>query len=98
MRLRKQQVIKAIADHSEELRSLDVRALYLFGSVVRDEATEDSDVDVQVEFSTTPDFDRYINLKFYLEDLLHVPVDLMTRASVRPEIAAHINKEAIRVA
>ncbi len=67
-------------------------------SVLRDEATDDSDVDIQVEFISRPDFDRYMDLKFYLEDLLHSPVDLLTRASIRPELAPFIEREAIRAA
>jgi len=98
MTLRKEQALKIIAEHSEELKRFDVQSLYLFGSVVRDEATDGSDVDIEVEFKSTPDFDRYIDLKFYLEDLLHAPVDLLTKASIRPEIAPYIEKEAIRAA
>jgi len=98
MIIRKEQALKIIADHREELKQFDVQALYLFGSVVRDEATEDSDVDIEVEFVSRPNFDRYIDLKFYLEDLLHAPVDLLTKSSIRPEIASYIEKEAIRAA
>jgi len=98
MALRKEQALKIIAEHSEGLKQFDVQSLYLFGSVVRDEATDGSDVDIEVEFKSTPDFDRYIDLKFYLEDLLHAPVDLLTKASIRPEIAPYIEKEAIRAA
>jgi len=98
MGLRKEQVLKVISEHREDLKRFDVQALYLFGSVVRDEATDDSDVDIEVEFKSTPDFDRYIDLKFYLEALLHAPVDLLTKASIRPEIAPYIEREAVRAA
>jgi predicted nucleotidyltransferase len=98
MTIRKTQVLKLIADHREELERFDVQALYLFGSVARDEATESSDVDIEVEFASTPNFDRYIDLKFYLEDLLQTSVDLLTKSSIRPEIAPYIEKEAIRAA
>jgi len=98
MTIQKEQALKIIAAHHDELKRFDVQALYLFGSVARNEATEDSDVDIEVEFVSKPDFDRYIDLKFYLEDLLHAPVDLLTKSSIRPEIASYIEKEAIRAA
>jgi len=96
MTIRKAQALKLIADHRQGLEQFDAQALYLFGSVARDEATEGSDVDIEV--ASTPDFDRYIDLKFYLEDLLQTSVDLLTKASIRPEIAPCIEKEAIRAA
>jgi len=98
MIMRKEEVLQRIAAHREELKRFDVQSLYLFGSVVRDEATEGSDVDIEVEFASRPNFDRYMDLKFFLEDLLHSPVDLLTKASIRPELAAYIEKEAIRAA
>lgn len=98
MIIRKKEVLKTIAAHRDELKQFDVQALYLFGSVVRDEATENSDVDIEVEFVSKPNFDHFIDLKFYLEDLLHAPVDLLTKSSIRPEIASYIEKEAVRAA
>ncbi|MBI2939097.1 MAG: metallopeptidase family protein, partial [Chloroflexi bacterium] len=53
-----------------------VKSLALFGSVARDEAGPESDVDVLVEFDGPPTFDQYIGLKLYLEDLLGAHVDL----------------------
>jgi len=98
MIIRRAQALKLISDHRTELERFDVQSLYLFGSVARDEAREGSDVDIEVEFASTPDFDRYTELKFFLEDLLHAPVDLLTKASIRPEIAHYIEKETVRAA
>jgi predicted nucleotidyltransferase len=44
--------------------------LALFGSVARDEATAESDVDLLVEFEGGATFDRYMDLKFFLEECL----------------------------
>jgi len=98
MTIRRDEVLQTIALHRDELKRFDVHALYLFGSVARGEATVESDVDFEVEFSTPPDFDRYMDLKFYLEELLHSRVDLLTKSSIRPEIVPYIEKEAIRAA
>ena len=75
-----------------------VKSLALFGSVARGDMRSDSDVDVLVEFKGPTTFDRYMDLKFFLEELLGHPVDLVTRKGVRPELAPYIERELLRVA
>jgi predicted nucleotidyltransferase len=70
----------------------------VFQSVARDEAQDSSDLDVLVEFKGKVTFDRYMDLKFYLEDLLGVSVDVVTKKMLRDEIQATVEQEAIRVA
>ena len=48
-------------------------------------------------FEGKASFDRFMDLKFYLEDLLRVRVDLVTRDAVRPEMRPQIEREAIHV-
>jgi predicted nucleotidyltransferase len=71
--------------------------LALFGSTVRDEATENSDVDILVSFDGVATSERYFGVQFYLEDNLGCAVDLVTDKAVRPELRPHIEKEAICV-
>jgi uncharacterized protein len=66
--------------------------------VARDEARADSDVDLLVELEAPVTFDRYMDVKFYLEDLLAKPVDLVTALSLKPQLRAIVEREAIRVA
>ncbi|MGL6343557.1 MAG: nucleotidyltransferase family protein, partial [Waterburya sp.] len=68
------------------------------GSVAGDRATVDSDLDFLVEFEGETTFDRYMDLKFFLEDLFDVPVDLVTKRSLKKEISHKILQEAIYVA
>ena len=75
-----------------------VKDLMLFGSAARDEVSAQSDVDVLVEFEEQPDFDRFMDLKFFLEDILKVKVDLVTRAALKPRMRPLIEQEAIHVA
>jgi predicted nucleotidyltransferase len=75
-----------------------VRALYVFGSVARDEATDDSDIDILVDFEGAPTFLGYMGLKLYLEDTLGLRVDLATRRALRPRMRPRIEAEALRVA
>lgn len=59
--------------------------LSLFGSFARDQATEDSDVDILVRFNGPATWRSYFGLQFYLEDLLCRRVHLVTSKVLRPE-------------
>ena len=73
-------------------------SLSLFGSVARNEASPDSDVDILVDFPAPPTFDQYMGLKLRLEDLLGRRTDLVTRRGLRPHARHSIETEALRVA
>ena len=75
-----------------------VKALSVFGSAARDELEKGSDVDVLVEFAGAATFDRYMDLKFYLESLFGLSVDLVTVATVTPRMRPHIERSLINVA
>ncbi len=53
---------------------------------VADEAGQESDVDVLVDFEVGPTFDSFLGLKLYLEDRLGNRVDLVTRAALKPRM------------
>lgn len=91
-------VIRQLKANLSRLSEFRIKSLAIFGSVARDEARPDSDVDVLVEFDGPATFDRYMELKLFLEDLLGCPVDLVTRKGVRPELAPYVEQEARRVA
>ena len=94
----RQTVLNSLRDRLDVIHNLGVRSLALFGSVARDEATETSDLDFLVEFEGTATFDRYMDLKFFLEDLFHKPVDLVTKRSLKSQIRQTVLEEAINVA
>lgn len=75
-----------------------ISELSVFGSVARDEARDDSDVDVMVSFDATPTFTKFVELKDYLEAQLGRRVDLVTRAGLKPRVRPHVEREALRVA
>jgi len=79
-------------------RRFAVKGLSVFGSVARNETTRKSDVDVLVEFKDKATFDLFMDLKFYLEELLGANVDLVTDKAIRPEIRGAIEGEKINVA
>jgi predicted nucleotidyltransferase len=97
-RMQRQDVINLLEAQRTEIRALGVKSLALFGSVSRDEARPDSDVDLLVDFEGRPSFDAFMDLKFYLEDLLKRKVDLVTEGALKPRMKPILDREAIRVA
>ncbi len=71
--------------------------LALFGSMARDDAGPQSDIDILVAFDGPATSKRYFGVQFYLEDLLGRPVDLVTDKALRPELRHFIEQEAINV-
>lgn len=96
--MKRDELLKLLADHRAEIRNLGASSVAIFGSFARDEAREDSDVDVLVEFDAPPTFNRFMDLKFYLEDLSGRRVDLGTPDSIKPRAKQQIMQEAIHVA
>jgi len=95
----KQIILRQLTDRMEEMRQrFSVRRLSIFGSVVRGEASEGSDVDVLVAFDRKASFDIFMDLKFYLEELLGMGVDLVTDKALRPQVRRAIEREMIDVA
>lgn len=89
------QAIQRLQSIEAEIRRLGVRRLALFGSVLRDEARPDSDVDVLIEFSPgLKNFDRFMALADLLEDTLEHHVEVVTTEALSPFIGPHILAEA----
>ena len=95
--MKKEQILTLLAEHQDDLDRHGVKSLALFGSVARDDAGVDSDIDVLVEFEGPATFDGYMELKFYLEDLLGKPVDLVTPKALRPQLRPRIERELVYV-
>ncbi len=89
------EVLAFLRDKRETMRArFAVQRIALFGSVARGTSTKASDVDILVEMSE-PTFDHYMDLKFFLEDNLGRPVDLVLADSLKPRLAPIIRSEAV---
>ncbi|MBW2566701.1 MAG: nucleotidyltransferase family protein [Deltaproteobacteria bacterium] len=94
--MRCQNLLKILAQHSSEIESrFGVASLSLFGSVVRDEATAESDVDILVTYVQPPGIFGFLELKEYLENLLQCPVDLVTKNALKKQFREQILREAL---
>jgi len=80
-------------------KNFSVDALELFGSYVRGEQTEKSDLDVLVTFSEPNNVDlfKFIELRLFLKDQLGVDVDLIEKDTIKPRLKGQILEEAIEV-
>jgi len=90
----KQDILEALNQSQSHLRSLGVKRIGLFGSFVRNEQASDSDVDLLVEFEPNQKtFDNFMELSFFLEEILAHKIDLVTTESLSPYIGPYILKE-----
>jgi hypothetical protein len=96
--MNRSQALHLLAEHKPLLATrFGVARLALFGSAVRDDARDDSDVDILVAFDGPATSARYFGVQFYLEDLFGRPIDLVTENALRPELRPFIEREAVHV-
>ena len=91
--LNKDSILQTIAAHKKQLVSYGVIKIGMFGSFVRNQTTNDSDIDFLVDIiKEKKTFRNFMNLNYYLEDLFGRKVDLVTTQSLSPYIGPHILK------
>ncbi|MFQ6034866.1 MAG: nucleotidyltransferase family protein [Sedimentisphaerales bacterium] len=97
--MNKEIVLRRLKANAEEIRQrFSVKGLSIFGSAARGELAHGSDVDILVVFDQKATFDLFMDLKFYLEELLGTSVDLVTDKALRPQVRQAIEGEIIDVA
>ena len=74
-----------------------VTSLSLFGSFARDQATDESDVDILVGYDAPATSRSFFGVQFYIEDLLGRRVDLVTNNALRKEIRPYVERDLINV-
>lgn len=90
----KEKIFNVLQRNQSYLRALGVKRIGLFGSFVRGMQRTDSDIDLLVEFDPTrKTFDTFMELSFFLEDILQHRVEIVTLESLSPYIGPHILKE-----
>ena len=88
-----QEIIQTLKEHQEELRErYRVKHLKVFGSYVRGNQKEESDLDLMVSFEETPTLLEFIDLKEYLEGITGVKIDLVTEEGISPYIKPYIEE------
>jgi len=81
----------------EVTKKYNVESIGIFGSYVRSEDTQDSDLDLLVNFKKKPGLLKYIELENFLTDLLEIKVDLVMRSALKPQIGKQILEEVVYI-
>ena len=87
-----ERLLQLLEQNTALIRKFGVRRIGLFGSWVRGEEKADSDIDILVEF-VQPSFDSYMELKFFLEELLDRNVDLVLADALKEQVRPKITRE-----
>jgi predicted nucleotidyltransferase len=95
--MKKIEEIKSVLEkHKYEIEEkYRVAEIGIFGSYVKGEQKETSDVDILVEFKESIGLIKFIEIENYLTDLLGVKVDLVMKSSLKPRIGKHILEEVV---
>jgi predicted nucleotidyltransferase len=92
----KEDILEFLREKEEELSSFGVKAIGLFGSYARGEATLASDIDFLVEYEPgQKTFDNFMGLLLFLEAYFEQEIELVTRESVSEHTLPYITQELI---
>lgn len=94
--MRREEALRRLAEHRDELAAMGAGSLSLFGSVARDEAGPDSDIDVLIELDRPLDLFDLGRIQIRLEEILEQRVDLVMPDTLRPRLRASVLDEAVR--
>lgn len=88
------EIERLLRERRDELaRDYGVAEMGVFGSCVRDQAKDGSDIDILVEFNHPVGFFKFLELEEKLGEWLGANVDLVTRAALKPHIGRSILSE-----
>ena len=93
------ETIKNLREQKERFKDLGVIHMDLFGSLTRNEAVRDSDIDVAVEFKKKSEMtlSKFASLKAVISEILNRDIDLSEKRKLLPEIRRGFDADAIRV-
>ncbi|KYC43011.1 DNA polymerase beta [Scytonema hofmannii PCC 7110] len=74
-----------------------ITQLGIFGSYVRGEQTENSDVDVLIDYEYAPTLFKLVEVRDYLSNLIGMKVDIVTKNGLKPRIREHVLSEVVYV-
>jgi predicted nucleotidyltransferase len=75
-------------------RRYKISSMEIFGSVLREDFTNESDLDILVQFEESPSLLKFIELENYLSDVLNIKVDLVMKDSLKSIIRDQVLSEA----
>ncbi len=98
MMMNQQELLSRLGELRSDLEArYKVKEISIFGSFVRGQQTDVSDVDVLVEFAPDATFFDLVRLALFLEETLQRQVDVIPKDSLRPEIRDMVLRERVLV-
>ncbi len=96
--MKRDEAISRLKQHEADLKRLGVEHLYMFGSTVRGEAKDDSDVDLFFDCQRGKlGLFELMDVKEYAANILGHKTDIMTRDSLHKTLRQQIEETAVRV-
>jgi predicted nucleotidyltransferase len=97
--MRRNEAVRLLGAHADDIRAIGATSLYLFGSTARDEAREGSDLDLFVDYEKDGGLSaiELVRLKNYISDTLKIAADVTTRDGLHPLIRDEVVAKAERV-
>lgn len=91
-------IINILKKHKAELKKkYSIIEIGIFGSYVKSEQKETSDIDILVEFEKPVSLLHIVSLENYLSDILGVKVDIVPKNNIRKELKMFILREAVSI-
>jgi predicted nucleotidyltransferase len=97
--MKRTEAIEKLTQKADAIKALGATSLYLFGSVARDEAGAESDLDLFIDYDETKKFSLFdlIGIKLFLEEEFSTEIDVTTRDSLHPMLKDGIEHSATRI-
>ena len=76
-------------------KNYKINRLGIFGSYVRGDQKQESDLDVLIDYEEVPSLITLIEIENHLSELLGIKVDLVTRKGIKPQLRSYILEEVI---
>ena len=94
--LTSEDILRIMEENMDKIKEYGVERIGLFGSYTRGKQREESDIDILVKFKKEmKNFDNYMGLKLFLEDILKCKVDLVTIEAIKPDLKPYILNNVI---
>lgn len=84
-------------DKSDIIKKYHIKKIGVFGSYIRGEQNDDSDIDILVEFEKPISMFKFLELEEYLENKIDIKVDLVTNNALKPNIGSNIRNEVVYI-
>jgi hypothetical protein len=92
------EIKQGLSEHKAMLQTkYKIDRLGIFGSYIRGEQKQDSDLDILIDYKDAPSIITLIELEHYLSELIGIKVDLVTIKGLKPQLKKQIIEEVVYI-